>query len=181
MAWLAAHRAAGGRVENRRWCRRARWHCARLIGIASASLRAFLQRRFWWVPARSRRKCWCRLHRTSRPSHAGKVLATSCGCWPHHAGAPFEHRRGSFSDGARVPISALLMAVLIVVLWRARRKRHPHGSFGYYARTMLAAWHRVATSVLRRRFLPGDDVLGFQTFWTACLCCWCMNSALAKV
>ncbi|RZL67557.1 MAG: MFS transporter, partial [Variovorax sp.] len=65
-------------------------------------------------------------------------------------------------------ISALLMAGLIAVLWRALPDRHPHGSIGY-ARTMASlpglVWR---TPVLRRRaFYQGMMFAGFQAFWTA--------------
>lgn len=65
-------------------------------------------------------------------------------------------------------ISALLMAGLIVVLWRALPERHPHGSIGY-ARTMASlpglVWR---TPLLRRRaFYQGMMFAGFQAFWTA--------------
>ncbi|RYF72229.1 MAG: MFS transporter, partial [Comamonadaceae bacterium] len=65
-------------------------------------------------------------------------------------------------------ISALLMAGLIVVLWRALPDRQPHGSIGY-ARTMASlpgiVWR---TPVLRRRaFYQGMMFAGFQAFWTA--------------
>ena len=65
-------------------------------------------------------------------------------------------------------ISALLMAALIAVLWRALPDRHPHGSIGY-ARTMASlpgiVWR---TPVLRRRaFYQGMMFAGFQAFWTA--------------
>ncbi len=65
-------------------------------------------------------------------------------------------------------ISALIMAGLIVVLWRALPDRHPHGSIGY-ARTMASlpglVWR---TPVLRRRaFYQGMMFAGFQAFWTA--------------
>ncbi|WP_218508234.1 MFS transporter [Variovorax sp. dw_308] len=65
-------------------------------------------------------------------------------------------------------ISAVLMTVLIVVLWRALPRREPHGSVGY-ARTMASlpgiAWR---TPVLRRRAAyQGMMFAAFQTFWTA--------------
>lgn len=65
-------------------------------------------------------------------------------------------------------ISAVLMAGLIAVLWRALPERHPHGSIGY-ARTMASlpgiVWR---TPVLRRRaFYQGMMFAGFQAFWTA--------------
>ena len=65
-------------------------------------------------------------------------------------------------------ISALLMAALMAVLWRALPDRQPHGSIGY-ARTMASlpglVWR---TPVLRRRaFYQGMMFAGFQAFWTA--------------
>ena len=65
-------------------------------------------------------------------------------------------------------LSAVLMAVLIVVLWRVLPQRRPHASVGY-ARTMASlpgiVWN---TPVLRRRGLyQGMMFSGFQAFWTA--------------
>jgi len=65
-------------------------------------------------------------------------------------------------------VSAVLMATLIAVLWRALPQRRPHASVGY-ARTMASlpgiVWH---TPVLRRRGLyQGMMFSGFQAFWTA--------------
>lgn len=65
-------------------------------------------------------------------------------------------------------LSAVLMATLIAVLWRALPQRHPHASMGY-ARTMASlpgiVW---TTPVLRRRGLyQGMMFSGFQAFWTA--------------
>ncbi len=65
-------------------------------------------------------------------------------------------------------ISALIMAALIVVLWRLLPERRPHGSIGY-VRTMASlpgiVWR---TPVLRRRaFYQGMMFSGFQAFWTA--------------
>ena len=65
-------------------------------------------------------------------------------------------------------VSAVLMATLIAVLWRALPQRHPHASMGY-ARTMASlpgiVW---TTPVLRRRGLyQGMMFSGFQAFWTA--------------
>lgn len=64
--------------------------------------------------------------------------------------------------------SAVLMAVLALVLWRALPERHPHGSIGY-ARTLASLpgliWR---TPVLRRRAVyQGMLFAGFQAFWTA--------------
>lgn len=65
-------------------------------------------------------------------------------------------------------ISALIMASLIVVLWRALPDRQPHGSIGY-VRTMASLPGMVwRTPVLRRRaFYQGTMFAGFQAFWTA--------------
>jgi predicted MFS family arabinose efflux permease len=65
-------------------------------------------------------------------------------------------------------LSAVLMAGLIVVLWRVLPQRRPHASVGY-ARTMASlpgiVWN---TPVLRRRGLyQGMMFSGFQAFWTA--------------
>jgi predicted MFS family arabinose efflux permease len=65
-------------------------------------------------------------------------------------------------------LSAVLMAALIVVLWRVLPQRRPHASVGY-ARTMASlpgiVWN---TPVLRRRGLyQGMMFSGFQAFWTA--------------
>ncbi len=65
-------------------------------------------------------------------------------------------------------VSAVLMAVLIAVLWRALPQRRPHASVGY-ARTMASlpgiVWN---TPLLRRRgFYQGMMFSGFQAFWTA--------------
>jgi predicted MFS family arabinose efflux permease len=65
-------------------------------------------------------------------------------------------------------ISALLMTVLALVLWRALPRRQPHGSIGY-ARTMASlpgiVWR---TPLLRRRAVyQGMLFAGFQAFWTA--------------
>jgi len=65
-------------------------------------------------------------------------------------------------------LSAVLMAALIVVLWRVLPQRRPHASVGY-ARTMASlpgiVW---STPVLRRRGLyQGMMFSGFQAFWTA--------------
>jgi predicted MFS family arabinose efflux permease len=64
--------------------------------------------------------------------------------------------------------SAVLMAVLAVVLSRALPRRQPHGSIGY-ARTLASlpglVWR---TPMLRRRaFYQGMLFAGFQAFWTA--------------
>ncbi|NVM86686.1 putative MFS family arabinose efflux permease [Variovorax sp. SG517] len=65
-------------------------------------------------------------------------------------------------------VSAVLMATLIAVLWRALPQRHPHASMGY-ARTMASLPGIVLnTPVLRRRGLyQGMMFSGFQAFWTA--------------
>lgn len=65
-------------------------------------------------------------------------------------------------------ISAVVMAVLIAVLWRALPERHPHGSVGY-RRTMASLPGIVRrTPLLRRRaFYQGMMFAAFQTFWTA--------------
>lgn len=65
-------------------------------------------------------------------------------------------------------LSAVVMAALIVVLWRALPERHPHGSIGYQ-RTMASLPGIVCrTPLLRRRaFYQGMMFAGFQTFWTA--------------
>jgi predicted MFS family arabinose efflux permease len=65
-------------------------------------------------------------------------------------------------------ISAVLMAALALVLWRALPQRRPHASFGY-ARTMASlpgiVWR---TPLLRRRAIyQGMMFAGFQAFWTA--------------
>jgi len=65
-------------------------------------------------------------------------------------------------------LSAVLMAALIVVLWRVLPQRRLHASVGY-ARTMASlpgiVWN---TPVLRRRGLyQGMMFSGFQAFWTA--------------
>ena len=65
-------------------------------------------------------------------------------------------------------ISAVLMASLIVVLWRVLPQRQPHASVGY-ARTMASlpgiVWN---TPLLRRRgFYQGMMFAAFQSFWTA--------------
>jgi predicted MFS family arabinose efflux permease len=65
-------------------------------------------------------------------------------------------------------LSAVLMATLIVVLWRVLPQRRPHASVGY-ARTMASlpgiVWN---TPLLRRRgFYQGMMFSGFQAFWTA--------------
>ena len=65
-------------------------------------------------------------------------------------------------------LSAVLMATLIVVLWRVLPQRQPHASVGY-ARTMASlpgiVWN---TPLLRRRgFYQGMMFSGFQAFWTA--------------
>ncbi|MFH0130143.1 MFS transporter [Variovorax sp. VaC1] len=65
-------------------------------------------------------------------------------------------------------ISAVLMASLIVVLWRVLPQRHAHASVGY-ARTMASlpgiVWN---TPLLRRRGLyQGMMFAAFQAFWTA--------------
>jgi len=64
-------------------------------------------------------------------------------------------------------ISAVLMALLIVVLWRALPQRHPHASVGY-ARTMASLPGMVwRVPVLRRRGLyQGMMFSSFQAFWT---------------
>ncbi|WP_286610028.1 MFS transporter [Variovorax jilinensis] len=64
-------------------------------------------------------------------------------------------------------ISALLMAVLALVLWRALPRRVPHGSIGY-ARTLASlpgiVWR---TPILRRRAVyQGMLFAAFQAFWT---------------
>lgn len=64
-------------------------------------------------------------------------------------------------------ISAVLMATLAVVMWRALPQRRPHASMGY-ARTMASlpgiVWR---TPLLRRRaFYQGMMFAGFQAFWT---------------
>ncbi|SFQ51991.1 Predicted arabinose efflux permease, MFS family [Variovorax sp. OK605] len=65
-------------------------------------------------------------------------------------------------------VSAVLMAALIAVLWRALPERRPHASVGY-ARTMASlpgiVWN---TPLLRRRgFYQGMMFSAFQAFWTA--------------
>lgn len=74
----------------------------------------------------------------------------------------------AFGWRAVFAVSALLMAVLGVVLWRALPRRVPHGSIGY-ARTMASlpgiVWR---TPLLQRRgFYQGMLFAGFQAFWTA--------------
>ncbi len=64
-------------------------------------------------------------------------------------------------------ISAVLMATLAVVMWRALPQRRPHASMGY-ARTMASlpgiVWR---TPLLRRRaFYQGMMFACFQAFWT---------------
>src|SRR5437899_1877389 len=64
-------------------------------------------------------------------------------------------------------ISAVLMATLAVVMWRALPQRRPHASVGY-ARTMASlpgiVWR---TPLLRRRAVyQGMMFAGFQAFWT---------------
>jgi predicted MFS family arabinose efflux permease len=64
--------------------------------------------------------------------------------------------------------SAVLMASLALVLWRALPQRRPHASLGY-ARTMGSlpgiVWR---TPLLRRRAVyQGMMFAGFQAFWTA--------------
>ena len=65
-------------------------------------------------------------------------------------------------------MSALLMAVLALVLWRALPQRHPHGTLGY-ARTLASLPGIVLrTPLLRRRALyQGLLFAAFQAFWTA--------------
>ena len=65
-------------------------------------------------------------------------------------------------------ISAVLMAVLIAVLWRALPDRRPHGSLGY-ARTMASLPGIVMNTPLlqRRGFYQGMMFAAFQAFWTA--------------
>lgn len=65
-------------------------------------------------------------------------------------------------------ISAVLMAVLIAVLWRALPDRRPHGSIGY-ARTMASLPGIVMNTPLlqRRGFYQGMMFAAFQAFWTA--------------
>ncbi|MBB4224103.1 MFS transporter [Variovorax guangxiensis] len=65
-------------------------------------------------------------------------------------------------------VSAVLMATLIAVLWRALPQRHPHASVGY-ARTMASLPGIVLnTPLLRRRgFYQGMMFSAFQAFWTA--------------
>ena len=74
----------------------------------------------------------------------------------------------AFGWRAVFAISAVLMAALIAVLWRALPKRHPHGSIGY-ARTMASLPGIVMrTPLLRRRgFYQGMLFAAFQAFWTA--------------
>ncbi len=65
-------------------------------------------------------------------------------------------------------ISAVLMGLLAVVLWRALPRRQPHASYGY-ARTLASlpgiVWR---TPLLRRRAIyQGTMFAGFQAFWTA--------------
>ena len=74
----------------------------------------------------------------------------------------------AFGWRAVFAISAVLMAALIAVLWRALPKRHPHGSIGY-ARTMASLPGIVMrTPLLRRRgFYQGMMFAAFQAFWTA--------------
>ena len=74
----------------------------------------------------------------------------------------------AFGWRAVFAISAILMATLAVVLWRALPQRRPHASTGY-ARTMASlpgiVWR---TPLLRRRaFYQGMMFAGFQAFWTA--------------
>jgi predicted MFS family arabinose efflux permease len=74
----------------------------------------------------------------------------------------------AFGWRAVFAVSALLMAVLGVVLWRALPRRVPHGSIGY-ARTMASLPGIVRrTPILQRRgFYQGMLFAGFQAFWTA--------------
>lgn len=74
----------------------------------------------------------------------------------------------AFGWRAVFEISAVLMALLTVVLWRALPRRVPHGSIGYL-RTMASlpgiVWR---TPLLRRRAVyQGMLFAGFQAFWTA--------------
>lgn len=64
-------------------------------------------------------------------------------------------------------ISALLMALLALVLWRALPRRVPHGSIGY-ARTLASLPGIVRrTPILRRRAVyQGMLFAAFQAFWT---------------
>jgi len=74
----------------------------------------------------------------------------------------------AFGWRAVFAVSALLMAVLAGVLWRALPRRHPHGSIGY-ARTLASLPGIVRrTPLLRRRALyQGLLFSAFQAFWTA--------------
>lgn len=74
----------------------------------------------------------------------------------------------AFGWRAVFEISALLMAMLGLVLWRALPRRQPHGSIGY-ARTLASlpgiVWR---TPLLRRRAMyQGMLFSAFQVFWTA--------------
>ncbi|MGJ7506801.1 MFS transporter [Variovorax sp. GT1P44] len=74
----------------------------------------------------------------------------------------------AFGWRAVFAVSAVLMATLAIVLWRALPQRRPHASTGY-ARTMASlpgiVWR---TPLLRRRaFYQGMMFAGFQAFWTA--------------
>jgi predicted MFS family arabinose efflux permease len=74
----------------------------------------------------------------------------------------------AFEWRAVFAVSAVLMATLAIVLWRALPQRRPHASTGY-ARTMASlpgiVWR---TPLLRRRaFYQGMMFAGFQAFWTA--------------
>ena len=74
----------------------------------------------------------------------------------------------AFGWRAVFAISAVLMAGLIAVLWRALPERRPHGSIGY-ARTMTSLpGIALRTRLLQRRgFYQGMMFAGFQAFWTA--------------
>ena len=74
----------------------------------------------------------------------------------------------AFGWRAVFAVSALLMAGLAGVLWRALPRRRPHGSIGY-ARTLASLPGIVRrTPLLRRRALyQGLLFSGFQAFWTA--------------
>ncbi|WP_232077352.1 MFS transporter [Variovorax sp. PBL-E5] len=65
-------------------------------------------------------------------------------------------------------ISAALMALVALVLWRALPQRRPHGAGGY-ARTMasLPGIIRRTPQLRRRAFYQGMMFAAFQAFWTA--------------
>lgn len=74
----------------------------------------------------------------------------------------------AFNWRAVFAISALLMTLLALVLWRALPRRHPHGSIGY-ARTLasLPGMVRRIPLLRRRAVYQGMLFAAFQAFWTA--------------